>query len=350
MSVLDFLNLPDDTDPDSYHAALKASMAQLEGQFGAQASISGTATGGSATTLTDTGLSLGTNVYANGVLIVWRAGVVLRSEKVTSNTAAVVTIPTGTAIAAGDTYGLYVTSNGILLSEKAAANGVASLDASTQLIQRLSYEGAASGVPTLDVSTAVVERLSYEGVASGVATLDANIEVVELPAGAAAAAAIDPTAILRADGSWQTLNGGQSPAYSDIFGPALTTLVSDALTKITGWTATNDPYASKDTTEGIIIPADLNGRIMVFSAEAMLDAGAEYGYAEIRLNGSIIAHASTSTSASSSRQIALNFSTRPKPVATGDIINLYVKQYDVGAASIGLRSPSLGMYQVGASS
>ena len=60
-----------------------------------------------------------------------------------------------------------------------AANGFATLDGSTRVVERLSYEGIPNGVATLDADGNVVERLSYEGVPNGVATLDANGKIID---------------------------------------------------------------------------------------------------------------------------------------------------------------------------
>ena len=116
----------------------------LVGQLVDENTISGTATGGSATTLTDTNLTLGTNAFAGGVLVVFRNGVLLRAEQVTSNTVDTLTIPTGTAIVAGDTYTLSAMANAIPAGEKGTANGVATTDTNNELVQ--SPAGAAAEV------------------------------------------------------------------------------------------------------------------------------------------------------------------------------------------------------------
>lgn len=61
--------------------------------------------------------------------------------------------------------------------EKAAASGLASLDGSSKLVQRLAYENVNGGVATLDGSSKVVQRSAVEGIANGVATLDASVRV-----------------------------------------------------------------------------------------------------------------------------------------------------------------------------
>jgi len=83
------------------------------GQLNNQNSLSGVATSGSATTLTDTGLSLGIDAYAAGVITIFRNGLPLRSERVISNTAQTITFVSGASIANGDTYSLYVGNSGV---------------------------------------------------------------------------------------------------------------------------------------------------------------------------------------------------------------------------------------------
>jgi hypothetical protein len=58
--------------------------------------------------------------------------------------------------------------------ERAAVNGVATLNGSARVTQRLSYEAATGGVATLDGSSKVVQRSAAEGISNGVATLDAS--------------------------------------------------------------------------------------------------------------------------------------------------------------------------------
>lgn len=173
----------------------------LVGQLLDERAISGTATGGSATTLTDTSLNIGVDAFAGAVIIIRRGGAVLRAEKIISNTADTFTFASGAAVQAGDQYTVLSQANCIPNAEKGAPNGVATLDAAGQVVERLSYEGVANGVATLDANGElaqpvriaqmpdagqpnglatldaagkVVERLAYEGIAGGVATLDAN--------------------------------------------------------------------------------------------------------------------------------------------------------------------------------
>ncbi len=68
---------------------------------------SGVATNGSATTLTDTGAVMGADAHKNYLIKVYRAEVLIRSEKINSNTGTVWTVPTGAAMAADDIYEVY---------------------------------------------------------------------------------------------------------------------------------------------------------------------------------------------------------------------------------------------------
>lgn len=90
-------------------ADLKADMGQLEPILNTFI-ISGTATGGSATTLINTSLVAGVNVFAESRLAVSRAGMVIRVEKIIGNTANTISIQAGIAIQAGDTYTISVGS------------------------------------------------------------------------------------------------------------------------------------------------------------------------------------------------------------------------------------------------
>lgn len=104
----------------------------------------------------------------------------------------------------------------IPLVDKGAANGVATLDANSKLVQMPTAAdvGAAPASHTTDTNNphqvtaaqAGAVPTSEKGVANGVATLDANGEVVQLPAGAAA----NPTLFLRGDGTWQNASGALS--------------------------------------------------------------------------------------------------------------------------------------------
>ncbi len=112
------------------------------------------------------------------------SGVELVSDTGTSHTAKVRTITTtgnGISPAVSSGGGEVELSFDKVAAGWGAANGFATLDGSTKVVERLSYEGIASGVATLDASTKVVERLSYEGVANGVGTLDANAFIKEFP-------------------------------------------------------------------------------------------------------------------------------------------------------------------------
>jgi len=117
--------------------------------------ITGTATGGSATTMVDAGLTLGVDAFAGGgVVIIHRGGVLLRAESIISNTPTTLTFASGIASQAGDTY-------------------------------------------------SIASQAGASGVANGLATLDGNTELVELPAGAAAEVAAGRTnSVPRADGTW----------------------------------------------------------------------------------------------------------------------------------------------------
>ena len=68
---------------------------------------SGTATGGGATTLTDTAKAWGVNSLTNMVMIAQRAGITIRTEPILSNTAETLTVASGTVMAAADTYSVY---------------------------------------------------------------------------------------------------------------------------------------------------------------------------------------------------------------------------------------------------
>jgi len=211
----------------------------LDAQIGTlldQAAVSGSATGGSATTLADTGLALTPNVLNGAAIIIRRAGVLLRVETIVSHTATTFTFATGTTVQAGDTYAV-ISGAGIPTSEKGAANGVASLNASSLVIQ----------------------DPASKGVAGGVASLDANTEVVELPAGAAAA---NVRSVLKADGTWfrpgtrdyLTLPAGYYPTSASTW------------LNVTGWSAlqlTNFTYAN-----GIFTCAKAGRYRVIFSVNA----------------------------------------------------------------------------------
>lgn len=62
----------------------------------------------------------------------------------------------------------------VMQSEKNQPNGVATLDGSSKVIQRLAYEGVPGGVAGLDAEGKLVSRLAYEGAPGGVATLNAE--------------------------------------------------------------------------------------------------------------------------------------------------------------------------------
>lgn len=68
---------------------------------------SGTTTGGSITTAADTTKSWGINSLTGMDISIKRAGVTIRTEPITSNTATVITFASGTAVAAADTYQVY---------------------------------------------------------------------------------------------------------------------------------------------------------------------------------------------------------------------------------------------------
>jgi len=147
----------------------------LVGQLLDERAVSGTATGGSATTLVDTSASWDAGAWAGAIVVVRRGGQVIRVAQIQSNTATQLTLAaSGTAIQAGDSYTILAQANAIPLVEKGAPNGVATLDGAGKVVERLSYEGAANGVATLDASGKVVQRLSYEDAPNGVPTLDTN--------------------------------------------------------------------------------------------------------------------------------------------------------------------------------
>jgi len=69
---------------------------------------SGIATAGAATTLTDTGATMGVNAHAGLLIKIYAVGGALkRAEAIVSNTATQWTFATGTAVVAGDTYQVY---------------------------------------------------------------------------------------------------------------------------------------------------------------------------------------------------------------------------------------------------
>lgn len=106
---------------DGTHKTIHADQVLVNG-VAVGAIDSGTATGGSATTLTDSAKAWGVNQLAGLTMIVRRAGAVIRTETVVSNTADTVTVASGTAMASGDDYELYGNGNPTL--EQVLANGV----------------------------------------------------------------------------------------------------------------------------------------------------------------------------------------------------------------------------------
>ena len=106
------------------------------GQLLDERAVSGTATGGSATTITDNGANWGTDAFAGAIVVVRRDGVLLRTEKIASNTATTITLAaSGAAIQSGDSYVIMAQANAIPNSEKGQPNGVATLDAAGKLAQ-----------------------------------------------------------------------------------------------------------------------------------------------------------------------------------------------------------------------
>ena len=195
------LNHTGNETPDKFFSDLKSDMSILD-KLDGQVALSGTATGGTTTSLTDTSLTLGTNALVGTFILVWRNGAMVRAEQVTANTATTISFAAGATVAAGDAYSIFANANAIPVAEKGALNGVATLDATGKVVERLSYEGTANGVATLDPAGLVIQRNVAEGAPSGVATLDANAELAQAPAGASATAATNPEAKLRADGGW----------------------------------------------------------------------------------------------------------------------------------------------------
>lgn len=112
-------------------------------------------------------------------------------------------------------------------ASKAQALGVASLDGSAKVVQDPSSKHQANGVASLDGSTKLVERLSYEAAASGVATLDASSHVVQ-------AGAVNPVTAAQANGV-ATLNASSLVAQD----PASTGAWTDysASSTIVGWSS-----------------------------------------------------------------------------------------------------------------
>ena len=127
-------------------------------------------------------------------------GVELVSDTGTSNTAKVRTLTT--------------TGNGV---SPAVSSGGGEVELSFDKVA--AGWGAANGFATLDGSTKVVERLSYEGIANGVATLDANALLNEFPqlaniAALRAATGIGPT-VVYIRGYYSDGDGGEGLFYYD---------------------------------------------------------------------------------------------------------------------------------------
>jgi len=66
--------------------------------------VSGAATAGTTTTLTDTGMALEPNLFAGGTIVVKRSGANVRADTIVSHTATVITLAAGVAMLAGDSY------------------------------------------------------------------------------------------------------------------------------------------------------------------------------------------------------------------------------------------------------
>ncbi len=97
-------------------ADLTSDLASIEAEVNALAltsGVSGIATGGSATTLIDSGLTLGINAFVNGLIVVNRAGAFIRAETIISNTATTVSFATGAPVLPGDSYTLFSQASGI---------------------------------------------------------------------------------------------------------------------------------------------------------------------------------------------------------------------------------------------
>jgi hypothetical protein len=92
------------------------------------------------------------------------------------------------------------------IATKAAASGLASLDANSKVVQEPATKAQASGVASLDANSKVVQEPASKAQASGIASLNSSSLVVQNPANATA-----------------------TPAASVI-------VVSDTSSKIDGWT------------------------------------------------------------------------------------------------------------------
>ena len=88
---------------------------------------------------------------------------------------------------------------------KAAASGLASLDASSKVVQEPASKAQASGIASLDTSSKVVQEPASKGAASGIAPLDAASKVPTANLGGAGASASN---YLRGDQTWATPAGG----------------------------------------------------------------------------------------------------------------------------------------------
>lgn len=134
------------------------------GQLVDERAVSGTATGGSATSLTDSSLSMGTDAFAGGVIVVRRSSL-LRIEQIISNTADTFNFASGTAVQAGDTYIVSSQANALPLSGGQLTgllrNNVVSSIASASTID-LSSTGANAGMVTAITGTASVSTVTMQ--------------------------------------------------------------------------------------------------------------------------------------------------------------------------------------------
>jgi len=234
-------------------ADIQDSFRKLDELVGALAdanTMTGTATDGSTTTLTDDTLAMDTDAMAGGTLIVKRGGTVVRVATVVSNTATVFTVATGAAMQAGDSYTAIPDANtGIanvnnkthtqLVKDVAGASDVTltaaeniigyykltgALTANINVIvntnqRHFTVENGATGAFTITVKTATGTGIAVpqgksltlycdgNNVAdniTGKADVNIDNEVVQLPAGAASeVAAGNVDRFLSPDGTWK---------------------------------------------------------------------------------------------------------------------------------------------------
>ena len=88
--------------------------------------------------------------------------------------------------------------------DKGAANGVASLDANSHVVQNPASVAAANGIASLNANSLVVQEPASKGHANGIASLSANSLVVCNPANATATPAANKIPIADANGTLQS--------------------------------------------------------------------------------------------------------------------------------------------------